>query len=131
MSDRWAAGQATTPDGAPVSAAGRRRPRGGAVVTVYEDGPLILRGQFALTAQDGRPIPAGRQTVALCRCGRSAIKPFCDGSHARTGFHAPGGAQGARAAAEDRDGGRGAGQAPAGVDDAAAGPAHQGEPAAH
>ena len=70
----------------------------GAVVTVYEDGPLIVRGQFRIAAQDGEPVPAGRRTVALCRCGRSAIKPFCDGSHVRTGFRAPGGAQRARPA---------------------------------
>lgn len=63
----------------------------GAVVTVYEDGPLIVRGEFAITGQDGQPIPAGRRTVALCRCGRSAVKPFCDGSHVRSGFRAPGG----------------------------------------
>jgi CDGSH-type Zn-finger protein len=72
---------------------------GGAVVSVYEDGPLIVRGDFVLADQDGQPIPAGRRTVALCRCGRSAVKPFCDGSHTRTGFRAPGGAQGRRAAA--------------------------------
>jgi hypothetical protein len=47
--------------------------QGGAVVSVYEDGPLIVRGDFVITDQDGRPIPAGRRTVALCRCGRSAI----------------------------------------------------------
>ena len=76
--------------------------QGGAVVSVYEDGPLIVRGDFVITDQDGRPIPAGRGTVALCRCGRSAIKPFCDGSHTRTGFRAPGGAQGRRAGAPSR-----------------------------
>ena len=77
-----------------------------ATVTVYEDGPLIVRGRFTIAAQDGEPIPAGRRTVALCRCGRSALKPFCDGSHERTGFRAPGGAQKARAEAEagDQDG---------------------------
>jgi CDGSH-type Zn-finger protein len=81
-----------------------------ATVTVYEDGPLIVRGRFTIAAQDGEPIPAGRRTVALCRCGRSANKPFCDGSHERTGFRAPGGAQKARpaetgqAAARDRPG---------------------------
>lgn len=126
MSDDLAAETATTPGGAPVTTGGHRGPRGGAVVTVYEDGPLILRGQFALTAQDGQPIPAGRRTVALCRCARSAIKPFCDGSHARTGFHAPGGAQGARAAAENREGGRCARQALTSVDNAAAEAASQG-----
>lgn len=78
----------------------------GAVVSVYEDGPLIVRGSFTLSGQDGEPIPACRRTVALCRCGRSAIKPFCDGSHVRTGFRAPGGTAGARAA---ENGGRGRG----------------------
>lgn len=82
--------------------------RDGAVVSVYEDGPLIVRGDFVLTDQDGRPIPAERRTVALCRCGRSAVKPFCDGSHERTGFRAPGGAQGRREAAQDQGGSRGA-----------------------
>lgn len=62
----------------------------GAVITPYPDGPLILRGRFVITAGDGQPVPAGRRTVALCRCGQSASKPFCDGSHARTGFRADG-----------------------------------------
>jgi CDGSH-type Zn-finger protein len=83
------------------ASAASRREAADAVVTVYEDGPLILRGQFVITAQDGQPIPAGRRTVALCRCGRSAMKPFCDGSHARTGFRAPGRAQGPLAASVD------------------------------
>jgi CDGSH-type Zn-finger protein len=59
------------------------------LIVPYQDGPLIVRGDFQIQAQDGTPIPAGRKTVALCRCGRSAIKPFCDGSHARTGFRSP------------------------------------------
>jgi hypothetical protein len=46
MSDRGNAGTAAGQDGA--------------VVTVYENGPLIVRGRFAVTAQDGQPIPAGR-----------------------------------------------------------------------
>jgi len=70
----------------------------GAVITPYPDGPLILRGHFVITGPDGQPLPAGRRTVALCRCGQSASKPFCDGSHARTGFRAGGHAAGTRAA---------------------------------
>jgi CDGSH-type Zn-finger protein len=64
---------------------------GGASVTLYENGPLILRGDVALLAMDGTEIEPGRRTVALCRCGFSAIKPFCDGSHRRAGFRAAGG----------------------------------------
>ncbi|GAA3815723.1 hypothetical protein GCM10022226_40610 [Sphaerisporangium flaviroseum] len=60
-------------------------------VTPCEDGPLLVRGPFALTTQDGRAIDPGRATVALCRCGRSSVKPFCDGSHKATGFRAPSG----------------------------------------
>jgi CDGSH-type Zn-finger protein len=70
------------------------------VITPYQDGPLIVRGDFQLRSADGAPITVGRKTVALCRCGRSALKPFCDGSHARTGFRAPGGSQGQRPAPE-------------------------------
>ena len=54
----------------------------------YEDGPLIVRGDFDLRTPDGRPIDPGRGTVALCRCGRSAIKPFCDGTHRLVRFRA-------------------------------------------
>ncbi len=137
MRDHGTAGNTATPepDPEPEPSPGRLRGPGErltgeeALVTVYEDGPLIVRGQFTITAQDGQPIPSGRRTVALCRCGRSAIKPFCDGSHERTGFRAPGGAQGPRAA-EGGNGGRGARQPAAGIDDAAAQPASQCEPAA-
>ncbi len=58
-------------------------------VTPCEDGPLLVRGPFRLVTQDGEPIPAGRATVALCRCGLSSTKPFCDGSHKAAGFRAP------------------------------------------
>jgi CDGSH-type Zn-finger protein len=62
---------------------------GGATITPYRDGPLIVRGDFRLVDQDGAEIDPGRTTVALCRCGKSGIKPFCDGSHKRAGFSAP------------------------------------------
>ena len=61
----------------------------GATITPYRDGPLIVRGDFRLVDQDGAEIDPGRRTVALCRCGKSGIKPFCDGTHKRSGFAAP------------------------------------------
>jgi CDGSH-type Zn-finger protein len=61
----------------------------GATITPYRDGPLIVRGDFRLVDQDGAEIDPGRRTVALCRCGKSGIKPFCDGTHKRAGFSAP------------------------------------------
>ena len=52
-----------------------------AVITPYRDGPLLVRGPFRLVDQDGGEIEVGRRTVALCRCGKSRIRPFCDGTH--------------------------------------------------
>jgi CDGSH-type Zn-finger protein len=64
------------------------------VITAYEDGPLLVRGEFAIRTQDGDTIDARRGTVALCRCGRSAIRPFCDGTHKQVRFRAPSGREG-------------------------------------
>lgn len=60
-------------------------------IAPYRDGPLIVRGDFEIVAGDGTVIVPGRETVALCRCGRSALKPFCDGSHRASGFRADAG----------------------------------------
>jgi CDGSH-type Zn-finger protein len=51
-----------------------------ATVTVYPDGPLVVRGDFEVRQVDGTVVPTGR-IAALCRCGRSVLKPLCDGSH--------------------------------------------------
>jgi len=63
------------------------------VITPYRDGPLLVRGPFRLTDQDGREIALERETIALCRCGKSRIRPFCDGSHQLTRFRAPSGVE--------------------------------------
>jgi len=52
-----------------------------AVIRAYPDGPLLVRGDFQLLDEQGRAIDPQRGTIALCRCGRSGSKPFCDGSH--------------------------------------------------
>jgi CDGSH-type Zn-finger protein len=62
-------------------------------ITSYRDGPLIVRGPFRLEDQEGNPIDAGRETIALCRCGKSRMKPFCDGTHKIARFRAPSAAQ--------------------------------------
>jgi CDGSH-type Zn-finger protein len=49
------------------------------------DGPLQVRGNLEITSGTGRVV-ARVTTARLCRCGGSATKPFCDGSHARNGF---------------------------------------------
>lgn len=54
-----------------------------ATLSVCENGPLIVRGNFELLHMaDGQSIDPKRKVIALCRCGKSQIKPFCDGSHA-------------------------------------------------
>jgi CDGSH-type Zn-finger protein len=73
----------------PIDVGAASRPGSAATITPYRDGPLIVRGDFRLLDQDGGEIDPGRETIALCRCGKSGIKPFCDGSHKRAGFSAP------------------------------------------
>lgn len=51
------------------------------------NGPLLLSGNFAIVAGSGRSAWRGTQ-AALCRCGHSKNKPFCDGSHKDAGFKA-------------------------------------------
>ncbi len=56
-------------------------------VTVNNNGPLRLEGEFAIQDPTGSAFGlAGRTVISLCRCGFSENKPFCDGAHARNGF---------------------------------------------
>ncbi len=54
-------------------------------INPLKNGPLMLTGNATIHASSGRAAWTGTQ-VALCRCGGSNNKPFCDGSHARAGF---------------------------------------------
>ena len=63
-------------------------------ITPYRDGPYLVRGEFRIVDQEGNEIPLARRTIALCRCGKSRIRPFCDGTHRLAGFRAPGTADG-------------------------------------
>lgn len=58
-------------------------------ITPHRDGPLIVRGDFEIADQDGNLVDPGREVVALCRCGKSRTRPFCDGSHQVVRFRAP------------------------------------------
>ena len=60
-------------------------------ITPYKNGPYLLRGSFVITDQDGNTIKPRTGVVALCRCGRSRTRPFCDGTHKAIGFKAAGG----------------------------------------
>ena len=51
-------------------------------LTLYPDGPVLVRGDVEILQADGSPLPRRRKTVALCRCGHSGLMPLCDGTHA-------------------------------------------------
>ncbi|MDQ1076066.1 MULTISPECIES: CDGSH iron-sulfur domain-containing protein [Microbacterium] len=55
-------------------------------ITAYPDGPLLVRGDAEIRTSEGEPVARTRRTVALCRCGLSTIKPYCDGTHKASGF---------------------------------------------
>ena len=59
-----------------------------ATITPYRNGPYLVRGHFTIVDQDGDEIEVTRGTVALCRCGKSRTRPFCDGTHKLIGFEA-------------------------------------------
>jgi uncharacterized Fe-S cluster protein YjdI/CDGSH-type Zn-finger protein len=59
-----------------------------AKVTPVRNGPLLVRGHVEVRREDGTLEVLPRAT--LCRCGQSANKPFCDNTHLRVGFRAPG-----------------------------------------
>jgi CDGSH-type Zn-finger protein len=54
-------------------------------ITVRDNGPYVVRGEFVVTNAQGNAFEK-KEAVALCRCGHSGTKPFCDGSHNREGF---------------------------------------------
>lgn len=56
--------------------------------TVMADGPVVLEGACVVRDAQGR-ILRREAKVALCRCGSSQAKPFCDGTHGKVGFRAP------------------------------------------
>lgn len=58
-----------------------------AKVTIFNNGSIRIEGEFTIEDSEGNAFGlAGRNVIALCRCGHSENKPFCDGSHKRVGF---------------------------------------------
>lgn len=59
------------------------------VITAYENGPYVVKGKAKILDADGHVYEVGEKpSVALCRCGASRNKPFCDGTHSKIGFEA-------------------------------------------
>ncbi len=58
-------------------------------INVRDHGPLLITGSVSVCDADGNQFDTGgKETIALCRCGASERKPFCDGAHNRCGFQA-------------------------------------------
>jgi len=62
-------------------------------ITPKSNGPLVVQGPVRIVTPDGRELAVpprkdgqAAEVVVLCRCGGSATKPFCDGTHKRNGF---------------------------------------------
>lgn len=59
------------------------------MITALENGPYLVAGPARVADPDGEQWDTGgRATFALCRCGASQNKPFCDGTHSQIGFAA-------------------------------------------
>jgi len=56
-------------------------------ISIRPSGPYLVRGPVSLHDSDGNAIDlGGKEVIALCRCGASTTKPFCDGTHSKIGF---------------------------------------------
>ncbi len=56
-------------------------------ITIRPSGPYLIRGPVSLHDANGTVFDlTGKDAIALCRCGGSTTKPFCDGTHSRIGF---------------------------------------------
>ena len=56
-------------------------------IETIKNGPYIVKGEVELMDSDGNKFPVEKR-MALCRCGASTEKPFCDGTHSKIGFQA-------------------------------------------
>jgi 3-phenylpropionate/trans-cinnamate dioxygenase ferredoxin subunit len=64
-------------------------------ITIRNNGPYVVEGDVKLVDALGNEVPMTKR--ALCRCGGSTTKPFCDGTHSKIGF------QGATAAVQQTE----------------------------
>ncbi|MCO6456967.1 MAG: CDGSH iron-sulfur domain-containing protein [Pirellulaceae bacterium] len=59
-------------------------------IRLRDNGPLVIQGPVTIVDAEGNAfeVPGDKPLIALCRCGQSGRKPFCDGSHRDCGFRA-------------------------------------------
>ena len=57
-------------------------------IRIRDNGPFVVEGPVTVTDADGKEftIDSSKPAIALCRCGQSANRPFCDGAHNKCGF---------------------------------------------
>ncbi|MEA2490256.1 MAG: hypothetical protein QOH21_2048 [Acidobacteriota bacterium] len=55
-------------------------------IKIKDNGPYLIDGDFTIVDAQGNEIPIAKR--ALCRCGATVTKPFCDGTHTKIGFQA-------------------------------------------
>ena len=57
-------------------------------INIRDNGPFLVEGSFTLVDADGKEyqLSPDKPAFALCRCGHSANRPFCDGAHKECGF---------------------------------------------
>ncbi|MCH7744567.1 MAG: CDGSH iron-sulfur domain-containing protein [Chloroflexi bacterium] len=56
------------------------------IVTARKNGPYMVQGTLELLDAEGNKVELKDDPIFLCRCGASANKPFCDGTHRNNGF---------------------------------------------
>lgn len=55
-------------------------------IRIRDNGPFLVEGPVTLEDAEGNSYTIDKPTIALCRCGQSDNKPFCDGKHKHCGF---------------------------------------------
>ncbi|MDP6442510.1 MAG: CDGSH iron-sulfur domain-containing protein [Pirellulaceae bacterium] len=55
-------------------------------IRIRDDGPLLVDGDVKLLDGEGNEFVSDKPTIAICRCGASKIRPYCDGAHKECGF---------------------------------------------
>ena len=56
------------------------------VIQTLKNGPYLVNGEIEVKDADGKTIPTQDKPCALCRCGQSGKKPFCDGTYVKANF---------------------------------------------
>jgi CDGSH-type Zn-finger protein len=72
--------------GAPIAQLIQERHMADVSVKINDNGPYVISGDVTIVDVEGKKLSWTGTAVALCRCGQSTNKPFCDGTHNKAGF---------------------------------------------